>query len=372
MTVPDTPSPVKNFPCVVISRLISFLSTKMSMPQENDRKYFTNGVFDEDRYTADYLEWEAENDAKLTREREERQRQEDLELARADSMRKAGVTFAKNVIEHVIPAREIHKSRGKLMEAQDNIKRFLKSDDQTTSFQRVETVLASFKTAESEIEKIKIHCDYKEKVQMTTAEEKKVETLKDCIAAREKQVADSDAKAERLQSQIRSTEQKFDDDLERLRLEYETKVKTVENRRKAAIEKLEEEQRKSYRYASDVRAELNRLVSRLDEKVRPKVKLSMPDYTKLRTIKSAKLEKALADLNAWYDYLKSFDERLELEVEEFHGRPIHKIDDDELEGLVWLRDRYAYESIYEKHKTTIQRQLKAVRELLDNSEAEDD
>lgn len=346
------------------------------MPKDNDRKYFTNGVFDEERYLADFKEWEDAHDAALGKEREERWREEELELARLNTMRKAGVSFAKDVIEHVIPAREIpayqpaYKSKAKLENAQRDINVFLKTDDKSN--EKIEALLTTFKGAENEIEKIKIHCDYKEKVQMTTAEEKKVETLKECITAREKQVSDSDAKAERLQAQIRSTEQKFDDDLERLRLEYEAKVRTVENRRKAAIEKLEEEQRKSYRYANDVRVELNRLVSRLDEKVRPKVKLTMSDYTKLRTIKSAKLEKALTELNAWYDYLKSFDERLEMELEEYHGRAIHKIHDDDLEGVVWLRDKYAYESIYEKHKTTIQRQLKAVRELLDNSEAEDD
>lgn len=364
--------------------------TDIPMPLETDSKYYENNKFNEKLYMKEYLEWEAINDAALAEQRMKRQQEEELEYARQESMRKiASVPVVQQ--KQYVPTPPTYRSKAKISDKQSRITSFLTSQQQMDKIDELNTIDKSFTQSVGDVEKIKIHCDYKEKVQLTSAEEKKVDMMKDTISAREKQISVSEAKIERLVSQITTTEQlhqaqvtsledkyqaqvraleeKFRADMERLKMNYETQLKATENKHNVTVTKLEDEKIKSERYVADTQVELNKLVNKLDEKIRPKVRLTMSDYTKLRTIKSTKLEKQLTDINKWYDYLKGMDEALEIELEAYHGTEIHKIDEDDLEGVVWLRDKYDYETLYMRVKHKIQKQLNIVNELLDCSEA---
>lgn len=369
--------------------------TDIPMPVDTDRKYYDdNNNFDEALYNKDYYEWEAINDEALRKEREERQREEDMEYARQQSMNKIIGSVRTVPKNEYVPVAPNKRTTTKIQDAQRRITQFLNSDDQMRKIESINKLDSAFTATVGDVEKIKIHCDYKEKVQLTTAEEKKVDMMKDTISAREKQITVSEAKIERLDSQIRSAEsthqdqvtsledkyqaqvraleEKFRLDMERLKANYEAQLKTVETKHKATVLKLEDEKGKSERYVADTQVELNKLVNKLDEKIRPKVRLTMTDYTKLRTIKSTKLEKQLTDLNTWYDSFKKMDETLEMELETYYGTEIHKIDEDDLAHITWLKDKYDYETIYYRTKCKIQKQLNVVNELLDCSEAEAD
>lgn len=347
-------------------------------PTESDKRFYVNGRFDEDAFTEAYLTWEAEVDAHNAREREEREREEAIAIANARA------NPPRLVIEETSYTPAPLPSKDGVVKARQAIGNYLKGQDFSVKQDAFNLLEKLIKPVATEVEKIRIHCDYKEKIQLTTAEEKKVEALRSIIAStdltiehREKQVADSETKIQRIDDQISSTEKKFDDDLERLRLEYETKVKAIETKRRAAVEKLEFEKKKSQNYAEGVKLEIRRLesnrdqhVAKIDEKINPKVKLTMTDYTKLRQLKTKQLEHAQAQLDVWFSYHKMMDEELEQSLESYHGKAMHKIDEDELVGITWLRDRFDYESLFTRLSRNIKKQLADINNLLDHSEAE--
>lgn len=358
---------------------------EVAMPEQNDKVFWPNGVFDEDAYTTAYYAWEEQNDARLRAERERRWADEEASIQKAKEIVENEVIVPeKKTVRFVVEqTKKVSNSKSKIKLAQVAINNIMTGNEFMIKSEVYNNLEKKVKPVKCEVEKIRIHCDYKEKVQLTSAEEKKVETLKSVISTldvkienREKQVCDSENKAERISEQIEATEQKYDDELERLRMEYEAKCRAIEIKRKLAIDKLETEKKKSVSYAEGVKTEIRKLeaekdlyINKIDEKTKPKIKLTMTDYTKLRQIKSKQLEHCQMQLDAWYSELRGYDDDLEREIETHYGREIHKIDEDELIGINWLRDKWDYEGLYNKMSRQINSQLREVNDLLDRSEA---
>jgi hypothetical protein len=206
---------------------------------------------------------------------------------------------------------------------------------------------------------------------LSSAENKKVDALKKLISSREAQIATSKAKVERIES-----------DMEGLRLAFEAKMRA-----------LEAEKFRSERYVAETKIEQERLIKQLDEKICPKVKLSLSDYTKLRTLKKTKLTKLSSDIDTWYNSIKRKDTELKEALEVYFAKDFHKIWEDDIiecfgkdllkelsdkngyydnNFFECIKHKWDYDSLYTKLNSAITKKINEINKLLDNSESSDE
>lgn len=331
------------------------------MPNENDRKYYTADGYDEDAYLADYREWEEWNDNRLRKEREERIKAEEAEYARTLALQSVGLATPKPqpVIQHTP-----YRSKESVINARHRIREYLNSELGRDSATKVYTEYdKQYEVVEGEIEKIKIHCDYKERVK-PSAEEASVAKK---IAEREKQIDVSKAKIIRVENQM-----------ETLRLQFEAKMRA-----------LEEEKRKSERYVEDTEEELARLRERETALKQPRVRISQADYTKLRTLKQVRLEKLSSNIDGWKEGIEKYDNQLKEALEAYYGTDFHKICEADMlndfgKGLIddlkdkdgeidtfnftCINNKWDYRGIYNKLRTKLDMKINDVNRLINNSE----
>jgi hypothetical protein len=379
-----------------------------TIPKENDKKYYVNGGYDGNAFANDYAEYEK----KLEEISNEYYGNMDLNEEPIEEKPKKVIRKIKTMVRieedknttTIIPARVVqptpaYKSSSAITSAKRAIEAFAseEKEQQLTDTKVGVSTLISKKLIQyaPEIEKIKYKMDSKKEAMSETLSEKRdkradiikaqIDAVDVKIQNREKQVQDSENKLERIRSsQIPAIDAKYDDELARLKAEYEAKVNAVEAKRRASIEKLNDEAERSRQYAEGVKAEIIKLeaqkmnfVGKLDNDVNMKVRLAHTEYAKLNMIKTS-LENEHKKITDWIASANTLNYNLRTALEEYYEKDYYDIDYDITDKYNFLEEddknhRYAfmfkqYNSLNKRLSTS----LTQVNELLNCSIADED
>ena len=400
-------------------------------PQENDKKYYEAGSFDEEQYVADYNEWEQECDET---HREYREAREAKESAPKPKRLIRKITIAEeNNITTIIPPRVAYerpaiKSSSAVSSAQKAIMTFVSDEKEQIlndpKMGLATTITKQLSSYEPDIEKIRHKMDSRKEAMSETMSEKRdrrtdiikaqIDGIDAKIQNREKQVEDSENKVERIRSsqipifeskydnelsvakaryddEIARAKAKYDAEIAKANAEYDAKVNATEAKRRASIEKLNEEAERSRQYAEGVKAEIAKLeaqkltyVGKLDKELNVKVRLAPTEYAKLSMCKT-RLENELGKINDWFKDAERTNRNLIDALETLYNQDIHKIDEDIIKHYTFLdyaliaqtndktNTRYDYMNTqYSKLHKKVKTALTQVNELLNNSEADED